>query len=660
MSDGKMLRKFGTRNNSAEMGENMKNRIRSFILDNKIIIFSIMLIVSFTYIIRNDYVAVDAFVEPSDEYSFVTADRPLEIPISSGGSKLYSILLSVQNPSELLEGVGTTISLCEENQVISSLDLDNNSYVDVTDSRGNATEFVFGDVVKLKSGRTYSIRITSNVDDVTNAFGFRMDKNGAVWSRLTYLLLTKAQRKWVFAIGAAFLTTIVYILAFKKKQFLFCKPENFFLLSSGILCLMYLIFIPIFQTPDEVNHYVRAYGIAHGYFLTPAGGELPIPQNLIPYEWYTYSPFILFKNFHMEIDPANAILHNNVNMALYSPLSYVLQAVGIRIADIFCNNTYILVLAGSFFNMAGCTLLLYYAIKYIPYGKGVITMISLLPMALQERASLSVDAITYAVVVAFLAFCLYMREQKVKMTRGQFGLMYGLIVLVSSCKVVYFVAAFAVLLIPRESFGNQKRERLHKTASLFLTILLSFGWLAAAWGYLGDTQGGGSASEKLRFMLTSFGRYLYILDKTFWEQGEGFVFEMLGLKLGSMDILINNMLILMIILLLGKMYYGEKVMRKNPDYVVEIFTLTIGVGMILLIATSLYIQWTVPAASTYSIEGIQGRYFLPVLPFVLCGLLSKKGTGCYENELVKKTAFVLYVINLTVLMDVLAYSSYVG
>lgn len=74
----------------------------------------------------------------------------------------------------------------------------------------------------------------------------------------------------------------------------------------------------------------------------------------------------------MNINSLDSIIHNNVNMALYSPISYIFQVLGIGIADLFCNNTYIMVLAGSVTNIAGCTILIYYAIKFIPYGKGAL------------------------------------------------------------------------------------------------------------------------------------------------------------------------------------------------------------------------------------------------------------------------------------------------
>lgn len=479
---------------------------------------------------------------------------------------------------------------------------------------------------------------------------------------MTYLLLSVSGRKRLFTWAAIILMTAVYLtwqIVQKKKEW-FAKPENLFLLLSFFLCPLYLFCVPVFQVPDEVNHYVRAYGIVHGYFLSPEGGNIPIPDNLIPYEWYTYTPFIMLKHFNMQIDPAGSIMHNNVNMALYSPVSYVFQALGIGAADLLCNNTYLLVMAGSIANMAGCTLMLYYAVKYIPYGKEALVFISLLPMALQERASLSVDAITYAAVAAILSFCLYMRYRKSQMDRKEMVLMYLLIGLVSSCKVVYFPAAFLFLFIPREGFGSRKRELLHKAAGMAEVAVCSLGWLMIAKNYLGNTRAGGDTAEKIQFILQNPGRYLYILDKMFWKNEEGFISEMIGSKLGSLNITVNAILILLIIMLFYKVYYKEKSRRGQPDYLMEAVLSVLSLGIVLLIATSLYIQWTDIAASTYSIEGLQGRYFLPVLPLICCGFLSVSRNGQTGGQGCSNGILGLYVVNLLVLMDVVSFSSYIG
>ena len=516
-----------------------------------------------------------------------------------------------------------------------------------------------GGGVKIDTGKEYTIRISSDVQEDSRAFAFRLDKDGTIWNRMTYLLLGVSTRKRVFAWSAFILLVVVCLLRQKKGEF-FSKPENLFLLLSLILCPLYLFCVPVFQVPDEVNHYVRAYGIVHGYFLSPEGGNIPIPDNLIPYEWYTYSPFILWKHFNMQINPAGSIMHNNVNMALYSPVSYVFQVLGIGIADLFCNNTYLLVLAGSIANMAGCTLLLYYGVKYIPYGKEVIVFISLLPMALQERASLSVDAITYAAVVAGLSFCLYMRSRKTKMNWREMMVMFMLIALVSSCKVVYFPASFLILLIPREGFGSKKKEWLLKAAGMVEIAVCSMGWLLIAKNYLGNTRAGGDIAEKIQFILKNPGRYLYILDKMFWKNEEGFIGEMLGSKLGSLNITVNGILILFIVMLFYKIYYREKAKRERADYLAEAVMVVVSLSIVLLIATSLYMQWTDIAASTYSIEGLQGRYFLPILPLLCCGFLSMEKNGQTDVQGCSSGLIGLYVINLLVLMDVISFSSYIG
>lgn len=239
-------------------------------------------------------------------------------------------------------------------------------------------------------------------------------------------------------------------------------------------------------------------------------------------------------------------------------------------------------------------------------------------MALQERASLSVDAITYAALVIMLSFCSYMRHKRLRINRGKMT-----------------------------------------SVGVMEALVFSVGWLAIAKNYLGNTRAGGDAVEKLKFIIHSPGRYLYILDKMFWQNEEGLIGEMLGSKLGSLNIAINIMLILFIMMLFFKIYFAEKMKREQPDYLEESVMVLLNIGIVLLIATSLYVQWTDIAASTYSIEGLQGRYFLPVLPLICCAFLSAKREKIDMNKGDGSAILGLYVINLLVLMDVASFSSYI-
>ena len=431
-----------------------------------------------------------------------------------------------------------------------------------------------------------------------------------------------------------------------------------FLLFSIPLCLLYLISVPIFQVPDEVNHYVRTYGILHGNFLVPSDGYIEIPENLIPFPWYTYTPYILFKNRVMRLSTQGMIGHDAVNMALYSPVSYILQIPGVGLGEVISHNTYVMVFLGSLFNLTGCTAILYYSIKYIPYGKWCILFVSLMPMAIQERASLSVDAITYAMAVAMLAFCLSMRCGKIKMERKKIILMYLILFLLASCKVVYFVIGFLILFIPWECFGSRKRSAFHKIMGSVMLMVMALGWFLIASKYLGTTRGGGSTVEKVQYMIQNPGRYLYIMDKMIWEEGEELFLQMIGSQLGSLDIMVNHCLIIMILILGVVILSYERSRRKNPDHWVSAVLLALALGNVVLIFTSLYIQWTDLAGSTYEIQGLQGRYFLPVLPLLLCALVSRGQHEEADEISLTKPAYALYVLNLIVIVTIFSYSTY--
>ena len=117
----------------------MKNTLLEKLVKYKVLFFSLGLIMTFTYIIRNDYVAADAYAEPSDDYVFITDDDPAEVKISVCGRKVNSILFSLQNPEILSEAV-TRIGLYDGEVNVAEIELCHNSVCEVTDSLGNATE----------------------------------------------------------------------------------------------------------------------------------------------------------------------------------------------------------------------------------------------------------------------------------------------------------------------------------------------------------------------------------------------------------------------------------------------------------------------------------------------------------------------------------------
>lgn len=114
------------------------------IVKHKLILFSLLLIISYTYIIRNDYVAADAFIAPSGEYVSILQESPVEMKITAVGNTMNSILFSIQNP-EILSDAVTLIEIHDDDEVMESITLSNNNLYEITDFRGNAVELPLGE-----------------------------------------------------------------------------------------------------------------------------------------------------------------------------------------------------------------------------------------------------------------------------------------------------------------------------------------------------------------------------------------------------------------------------------------------------------------------------------------------------------------------------------
>lgn len=637
-------------------------KITAFLIKHQLFVFLVLILAAYVGKINNDYVYQDAFVELGENNVYITADAPLKQEIKLSGKNFRSILLNIAAPAELSGQYTTAIKIYSDKKEIYTKSFSNDTLFEVNDYKGYATEFVFDNVTPADNASHYFLEITSDSPVQENSYGFGLTPEGTVWKRMTYLLFTKNHRKIITFFSVLLFAIPMYALFFRKNTNNWIKqPENIYMIMSIPLCILYLILVPIFQVPDEVNHYVRSYGIVHGYFLIPPDGQIPIPENLIPLQSDSYTPYILFKNFMMQIDADKVILHNNVNMALYSPVSYIFQSFGIALGEVFTHNTYIMVICGSIANAVGCTVIIYYAIKYIPYGKGILLFLALTPMSLQERASLSVDAITFAMALAVLAYCLYLRAEQKQMNKKQLILIYIIMMMMASCKVVYFIMTGLVLVIPWECFGSKKKSLLHKALILTIVLSVSMGWLLIAGKYLQYTRGGGETSEKILYIINQPGRYFYIMDKVIWQEGVEFLNQLLGSKLGSLNISVNGCLIMGLMVLLCRFVFVEKVQRKQPDYLASLFMAGIGLGTIFLIFTSLYIQWTDIGASTYDIEGLQGRYFLPILPYLLCAFISivhSDDTIEISNKTFMKPSYILYFLNLLVLIQIWEYSSF--
>ena len=256
------------------------------------------------------------------------------------------------------------------------------------------------------------------------------------------------------------------------------------------------------------------------------------------------------------------------------------------------------------------TLLLYSAIRIIPVGKGIIALAALMPMSVHQAISLSPDGMVVAVSVmmtaAVVKLCYDCNETlKAPALAG----LYVLVFLISQLKIVYLPFGLLYLLIPEERFGGRKKKIIHVGLMAVIAAGSNLAWLSQCGRFL-NVDGTNSAAQ-LAYILHNPLDYLSILVKTCLQRCGSWVETMIGSSLGAQNI---PTLLIMVQLYMCLLFYHfvvhhrkqtKQEKRENALFGFVIFSI------VFLTLTSEYIQWT-PAYNDL-VDGVQGRYFIPLL-----------------------------------------------
>ena len=434
---------------------------------------------------------------------------------------------------------------------------------------------------------------------------------------------------------------IAYYFAKKKKW----STEKIFLLMVIPLGLLFILLLPCGQTPDEAAHYMRAYGITDGHLIVPqtetnnGGSELPVALSEV---FYPQTERGLYGEIAKDMEygtDGEVRDYNYAPAALYSPITYLPQTLAIGLGRIVHAPLVIGVYLGRIFDFAIFVLLMYFAIKFVPKFKDFVLFIGLFPMTLQEATSLSPDSLTIGLSIFMIAFVCYLAYgKKEKMSNGELSILYIMAMFIGFCKIVYLPLLLLYFLIPAERFGGVRRKRFHALLMGGIVLVLNASWLLISSRYLVDVREGVNPGEQAKYMLTHPHMYLASLLGTISARIDYWSGSMFGMSLGhyTIDLPQFYFCLYLVIFLFMLVQSSERFVIKRSDKAIFISVLAI---IFLLIATSLYLQWT--PVGDYFIDGVQGRYFLPIIlliPFMLCP--TKKARKLPSFQLIKQELIV--------------------
>jgi uncharacterized membrane protein len=419
-----------------------------------------------------------------------------------------------------------------------------------------------------------------------------------------------------------------------KLRQLWLRPQFVFPLLGLILGLALTILTAPFQAPDEPQHFLRAYQISEGGIVPSrqnhrGGGDLPVSVSRITERFAAI-------RFHPEVK----ISWNEIGSALqvplepgkrrftpfvtsiYSPIGYLPQSAGIWLGRRWDCPPLGLMYLARIFNLLGWLTLGTVALHLTPVNQRAFLMLLLMPMSLFQAASMSADATTNGLAVLFTAVVLrhVIREARVSLSA------WIAVALVSAAltltKFAYLPLAALVLLIPPSHCGGIRRYFAAAVVIALVNLSALLAWAPQTHGL--DTvvrdQSDVSPRGQLEYLRTHPAAVIKVPAYTFARDGYLFFRSFVG-RLGSMDAKMSVAFIIpYFVALMLACWLQQTPVPPYPVWRIALLIVPLLVISLLGIAMLNYIYWT-PIGSR-GIDGMQGRYFLPLAPAMLIAVWS--------------------------------------
>ena len=515
------------------------------------------------------------------------------------------------------------------------------------------------------------------------------------------------KKSYIILSVAALLLLLVSGIYLNITKFSIVKIYPIVMLIFG---LGYMYVFPAMSAPDEIAHFISAYKISNkmlgkqatvkdGHVIIRAGdlwledvdGEYTFDKTkseeenvLIPEEG-SHGKIISskleetsYKVFYGEGNIRGAdnyisfggkdyekaqSLHAPVNTI---PSVYFLPATGITVARIMGLNSIYLVLFGRTANLILFILLGTLGIYFLPRFKEFIFLVSLLPTTIELAASYSYDAVMISSMIFFVSYVFYLAHEKKDFDIKDLVIVSLIAGLVLPCKMVYFPMLLLLFSIPLYKFkfrgkvdGKIKKENIAFFLASAVVVLLS--WVFAMYlvnratvvGYSTSTtsslEWAGEESYTIGYLLHNKLKAVKLFYNTLLLQLEYYHKTMFGAYLGHADDVVGIPYIGFLVLNIGMIFsvFGE---AKEKQLLVKERVLT-GISIffvVFLVLLSMLIAWT-PISSEF-IEGVSGRYFIPVLLPLL--MICRNNKIVIKDETKRNIIFLFILINAISLLKI--------
>jgi uncharacterized membrane protein len=402
-------------------------------------------------------------------------------------------------------------------------------------------------------------------------------------------------------------------------------------LVAGALCagLALAVLTPPLDAPDEVHHMMRAYLLSEGRLQVmgrAAGAAATVPEQLLALHHFhapersraapRHPPRTLLETYREPFDPSRRLAVGRRTI-VYSPLTYLPQALGMALVRHAGGSAAAIVLGGRLANLLAWLALSALAVRICGARAWSFTVASLVPMVVFLAATLSADAMTTAVALLFAA--LVWRAIVQVRTSGQARLaLVGASAALGLVKPGCQVLLGMLFAIPGRAF--ESRGARVTTLASCLAAGLASAWIWRLYVSSADpvvTATWADPAAQLRGIVASPFDFVGVLASTlrdlWWSYARGYV----GV-LGYLNVYLPAWLYPSLLLLIVAVAALDGPDPPAFGAARRLYFVSLAAAGVVFVLVANYLVWTKPFGER--IEGAQGRHFAPFAPLVLLAI----------------------------------------
>lgn len=386
---------------------------------------------------------------------------------------------------------------------------------------------------------------------------------------------------------------------------------------------------------DEKKHFMSALNVSFLNFDYENNPTTDTEIEKLP-QWTKYVDIddFLENNYTPSIT-------NDVNMedtastpAGYNLLVYILPGLGIAIARFLNGSIIDMYILGRIMNLIIYTILVYIAMKILPFKKNIFFVIAFMPFMLLLAASYSADGMCLGTIYIFTAYCFKLYKESETISLKQFIILIALFAIMLIGKGMgYMPIGILIFMLPLKKTikNNKKYWPIMIVVAIIFVLLAVFGFIYVKNSKLsteGDNRGevGINSVEQFEVILTD-----PILDI---KVASNHILKTLlnfdWIKTLQHDVFFtdysDNIMFVALLFIIFVALTEDDYNFKMKDKIILILAFLLPYGTTSAV---LYLTFT-PVRESY-ILGYQARYIFPILPLLLSCISSNK-VKCEKSE----------------------------